>query len=186
MGRNSRSTIIEVDDTDKIVQDLNETTVQTLFNECLANNTTKKQAKTILFPALYGYKLEDEILIIFDQDILEKNKKTIEYLYGQLKEIHDGNNLPSTHPLSVENFLTTYNGKTWTNDKGTLLKFLYLGCNRETRLIKPFSKEINATSINSPIKPTLSPKDPNFPAWWKEHKSEWEVKKKGGQEPADN
>ena len=22
---------------------------------------------------------------------------------------------------------------------------------------------------------TLSPKDPNFPAWWEKHKSEWEA-----------
>ena len=34
------------------------------------------------------------------------------------------------------------------------------------------------------IKPTLSPKDPNFPAWWEAHKSEWEEPKKDGHEPA--
>jgi len=155
-------------------KDLNENEVKSLFNQCLANNFTKNQIRTVLFSVVYGYKPEDEILIVFDKDILEKNKPTIEYLYGQLKEIHDGNNIPSTTPLSVENFSTTYNGNIWTKDKGTLLKFLYLGCNKEARLIVPFSKKINATRINTPIKPTLSPNDPNFPAWWEEHKSEWE------------
>ena len=24
------------------------------------------------------------------------------------------------------------------------------------------------------VKPTLSPKDPAFPAWWEAHKAEWE------------
>lgn len=44
----------------------------------------------------------------------------------------------------------------------------------------------NTTRFMSAVKPTLSPKDPNFPAWWEQHKSEWEDKKKGGQEPADD
>lgn len=155
-------------------KDLNENEVKSLFNQCLANSNTKTQIKSILFPALYGYKLEDEILIVFDADALERNEKTINYLYGQLKEIHDGNNMPSTKPLSVEVFTTTYAGNEWTKNKGTLLKFLYLGCNRCTLLIKPFYKKTDGTSINNPIKPTLSPNDPNFPAWWEEHKSEWE------------
>ena len=25
------------------------------------------------------------------------------------------------------------------------------------------------------ITPTLSPKDPAFPAWWEQHKAEWEA-----------
>ena len=169
-----------------IPSDLCEDNVAELFNKCLANENTKTQTKAILFPMLYGYKLEDEILVRFDTDALEKNEKTINYLYGQLKEIHDGNNMPSTKPLSIDVFTTTYTGDEWTKDKGTLLKFLYLGCNGCTMLIKPFLKDTDATSINSPIKPTLSPKDPNFPAWWEEHKAEWDDKKKGGQEPADD
>ncbi len=42
------------------------------------------------------------------------------------------------------------------------------------------------------LNPTLSPRDPNFPAWWEEHKAEWEqpqgkvLRKRGGQEPGDN
>ncbi len=172
--------------TNNIALDLNETVVQTLFNNCLSNSNTKNQSRTILFSVAYGYKPEDEILIAFDKDALEKNKKAIEYLYGQLKDVHNGNNVKSTHALSVEDFSTTYTGNSWTHDKGALLKFLYLGCTEETLLIKPFSKKLNGTDISSKIKPTLSPKDPNFPAWWEEHKSEWEDRKKGGQEPADD
>ena len=44
----------------------------------------------------------------------------------------------------------------------------------------------NTSVISSELKPTLSPEDPNFPAWWEEHKSEWEDKKKDGQEPGDD
>lgn len=33
----------------------------------------------------------------------------------------------------------------------------------------------DTTIISSDITPTLSPKDPAFPAWWETHKSEWEA-----------
>ena len=32
----------------------------------------------------------------------------------------------------------------------------------------------NTASLKSDIKPTLSPKDPSFPAWWEARKGEWE------------
>ena len=42
--------------------------------------------------------------------------------------------------------------------------------------ISRFSKKYNDTTIiSSDITPTLSPKDPAFPAWWETHKSEWEA-----------
>jgi hypothetical protein len=41
--------------------------------------------------------------------------------------------------------------------------------------IHPFVKQSNTATISRLlVKPTLSPKDPNFEAWWAEHKSEWE------------
>lgn len=159
------------------IRDLNENELKTLFATCLANSKTKNQSRTILFSVAYGYKPEDEILIAFDKDTLEKNQKSIEYLYGQLKDVHNRNNVKSTYALSVEDFLTTYTENSWTHDKGVLLKFLYLGCTEETLLITPFSKKLNGTVISSTIRPTLSPKDPDFPAWWEGHKAEWEDRK---------
>lgn len=34
--------------------------------------------------------------------------------------------------------------------------------------------------ISISITPTLSPKDPNFPEWWEQHKAEWETPEKEG------
>ena len=155
------------------IRELNENEVKTLFATCLANSKTKHQSRTILFSVAYGYKPEDEILIAFDKDTLEKNKKAIEYLYGQLLDIHKGNNINASKAYSEHDFSIKYNETKWTKDRSCLLKFLYLGCTEETLLIKPFSKKLNGTDISSKIKPTLSPKDPNFPAWWEEHKVEW-------------
>ena len=64
--------------------------------------------------------------------------------------------------------------------KSTLLK------TKSEKLLTLFNAKFNGTSLYAPIKPTLSPKDPNFPAWWEEHKAEWEEPKKEGQEPADD
>jgi len=64
------------------------------------------------------------------------------------------------------------------------MKFLYLG--KATYLITPFDSENKTATLISSFTPTLSPKDPNFPAWWEQHKAEWEEPKNGGQEPADD
>ncbi len=157
-----------------IARDLNETVVRGIFNECLISENTKTQSRTVLFSVPYGYKPEEEILIVFDSDALERNKKAIEYLYGQLEDVHNGNNINPTHAFSMKDFSTKYTGEAWTQDRETLLKFLYLGCTEETLLISPFYKKFNGANISSKIRPSLSTKDSLFPAWWEEHKSEWE------------
>ena len=38
-----------------------------------------------------------------------------------------------------------------------------------------FDSKTNSTELNmGNITPTLSPKDAAFPAWWEQHKAEWE------------
>ena len=72
--------------------------------------------------------------------------------------------------------MMTYSGNNWTNNKGYLLELLYLGSNRETAILFPFNKEKgDITRITPEVTPTLSPKDPAFPAWWEQHKAEWEA-----------
>lgn len=67
------------------------------------------------------------------------------------------------------------------------MEFLHLGASSSIESITPFLAMDNCTSLNDNIKPTLSPKDPNFPAWWEKHKTEWEPRKKtDGQEPFDD
>lgn len=64
------------------------------------------------------------------------------------------------------------------------MQLFHLGVASDT--IYPFSVT-GDSSFTRKLRPTLSPKDPNFPAWWEEHKSEWEEPpKKEGQEPADD
>lgn len=52
------------------------------------------------------------------------------------------------------------------------MDLLYLGSAQD--LIAVFEAKDMTTNFMKSIKPTLSPKDPNFSAWWEQHRSEWE------------
>ena len=154
--------------------DLNEGNVQAIFNRCIAKEGTSDDQcfSSILFSTLRGYSLEAERRVVFDKERTRANKKNIQYLYGQLKNIHS-----HSEELQINDAFYSYSGKVWTSNKGILLEFLYLGAiNDEHPLMTIFdSKTDSAMLITDNLKPTLSPKDPNFPAWWEKHKSEWEV-----------
>ena len=153
--------------------DLTEENVQAIFNRCLATKESKKESRAELFYRRLGYNEEDSIQMTFDSDIISQNKKSIMYLYGQLDCVHTEKYLSERQ--SMDDFATTYTGKTWAKSKAVLLELLYLGSNLEAPYITPFEKKFNDTvRISSDIKPTLSPKDPAFPEWWEQHKAEWE------------
>lgn len=151
--------------------ELNGGNVHAIFNNCLATKDSKETTYATLFPSTHGYKPEDEIPIQFDTTELLKNKQTIVYLFGQLQEVH---NAHKKGRINIDDYNTTYHGKHWTSDKETLLKFLYLGVSPKTVCITPFRAESSTSIISPQVKPTLSPKDHDFPAWWEAHKAEWE------------
>ena len=154
--------------------ELNEGNVQAIFNRCLRKEDSKEITRTTLFSRVLGYAPEDEIEIAFDKNVLLENEKNIRYLYGQLKVVHTAES--KTNCLSLNDFKTAYQGTIWAQSKSCLLELLYLGCNSALGLGYRFSKKNNDTTIiSSDITPTLSPKDPAFPAWWETHKSEWEA-----------
>lgn len=149
---------------------LNEGNVQRLFEKCIATDDTKETAYATLFPTALGYASGSEKMIEFDKETLLKNKKTIEYLFGQLHRVHfpTGN-----YNMSVDDFNTTYQNTYWTKDKVALLKLLYLGVSSSTNFIASFRAATGMSAIAPSIKPTLSPKDPNFSRWWEENKAQW-------------
>ena len=155
-------------------QELNEGNVQAIFNRCIAKEGTPEDQcfNSILFSRLRGYSPDAERIVVFDREKMLTNKKNIQYLYGQLKNVHAGNDT-----LQINEAFLTYSGTHWTTNKGVLLEFLYLGgTNDEHPLICIFDSKTNSTELNmNNITPTLSPKDPAFPAWWEAHKAEWEA-----------
>lgn len=157
-------------------QELNEANVQAIFNRCLATDDTLKGKETtgVLFSRTTGFSGEDVKIIYFDRDKLLANKKNIEYLLGQLKAVHNSNGNDVKLPLS--DITKRYDGTLWTSDTDPLFKLGYLGVVSEISLINPVLAKDRSTVISGKVTPTLSPKDPAFPAWWEAHKGEWEDK----------
>ena len=149
--------------------DLSEANVQAIINRCLANNDNAPYLVSDVFSPLLGYEVGNARL--FDKEAILKNKQTIRYLFGQLAGVHEGKK-----SLTKSDFLMSYRNTRWTENEKALLDLLYLGGCSEIDAILPFSKKDNdSTIINEDITPTPSPKDPAFPAWWEEHKAEWEA-----------
>ncbi|MCD8047450.1 MAG: hypothetical protein LUD80_02550 [Clostridiales bacterium] len=76
MGRLARSGIIRLDDTDRIVRDLNEENVQEIFKRCLADENTTEKKVANLFPQELGYSREADEIVYFDRTKLVKDKKS--------------------------------------------------------------------------------------------------------------
>ena len=104
--------------------DLNEENVQAIFSRCLDTSENEKETSiTTLFPPELGYEYDSALLISFNNTEILKNKKNIEYLYGQLNEVHKKN---SKGRVNISDYTFKYSGNHWTTDKGTILKLLYL------------------------------------------------------------
>jgi hypothetical protein len=145
--------------------DLNNSSVQAIFNRCLKKDNTKEIRYSTLFNKDLGYEKTD-IPVHFDKDLIKQNTKIIKYLYGQLSVIHNG-----LFSVTFDTVQIKYDGTQWTKNNGIIMEFFHLGV--AANIMSPFSANSQCAGFIK-IEPTLSPKDPNFPTWWEEHKSEWE------------
>ena len=158
-----------------VALELNEANVQAIFERCVSKDySSEKLWSDIWLPT----ERTDFRTIFFVKDIVLKNKQSIQYLFGQLAAVHERKKY-----LTISEVSQTYTGSQWTtqqshlqpNEQSPLMKFLYLARCGEIDCILPFSKITgDAAIIATDITPTLSPKDPAFPAWWEAHKGEWE------------
>ncbi len=151
------------------VAELNIYIVRSIFDKCLPKPESREIVASTLFPTTLGYERGLEKLIHFDKEKLLENKKNIEYLFGQLLNVHK-----NIKTMSLDDYNTTYQGEYWSADKSTLLKLLYLGAVPEILAIAPFNAKTNTSAISPRIQPTVSFKDPGFETWWEEHKAQWE------------
>lgn len=145
--------------------DLSEDSVHTLFNRCRATEQTSDTC-LVHVPSM-GLSVDDVTMMRFDQKKLDLNKSNIEYLYGQLLEKHINGCEINLSEVGVK-----YDNSIWTKDNGIILQFLHLG--RATVSILPFNPHSKSTRTSPFVKPTLSPKDPDFPEWWEIYRDEWE------------
>lgn len=156
-------------------QELNERNVQAVFNRCLATEEEKKNlfsciVSQVLEKGLSGER-ESEI-VIFSQDKIKTNEQNIRFLIGQLKNSHYGD-----ESISLQEGFLRYDDVIWTKDFVILFHLYNLA--QSVPCITSFVQKKNAKDLivadkSNSIVPTLSLKDPAFPAWWEAHKGEWE------------
>ena len=149
-------------------QELNEANVHAIFNRCLSKEGAAETVSSILYYKELGYEKED-LGVTFDKNALIANRKNIEYLYGQMASVHENQSI-----LKEADFARTYSRHLWTEDTASMMQLIYLGISKAVKLLTLFNAEAGGAALYAPIIPTLSPKDPAFPAWWEQHKSEWE------------
>ena len=153
---------------------LNEGNVTAIFNRCLASEEEKQSfGKYLELQILKPRLTEKESEIVFiSAERAKKNKQSIHFLLGQIKNVHG--KLPV---ISLNEGLVKYDDTSWTRDYNVLFQLYALGqsvgCFSDFSRLKQNPNLIAATKA-SDLTPTLSPKDPNFPAWWEAHKAEWE------------
>ena len=149
--------------------ELTEDNVQAIFDRCLAKKETPFDDThfSILFQKDYGYD-KDSTPVTFSIEKIKQNKKIVAYLFGELPSVHTG-----SYIMDSKESIHKYDGKIWTTDTAKLMMLYHLG--EATGMMGPFIKKYNSANIyDNRVKPTLSPKDPAFPAWWEQHKAEWE------------
>lgn len=151
-------------------QELTEGNVQAIFNRCLA-----KEGEDFYNVQVVGSELtkNPSDIVQLSREKMEKNEQNIRYLLGQLKTIH----IPNVKVISLQEGFFRYDNHVWTKDFNSLFQLydLALGCVYFRGFGQTEDGNISSLIDYKHITPTLSPKDPNFPAWWEAHKSEWEA-----------
>lgn len=138
--------------------DLNEANVQTIFNRCLATEDTDIVISVSLFSKEEHEKVDTPIT--FDKEEIEKERKNIRYLMGQIKSVHEDLSIMYS-TIGTQK----YNGEIWTAEPENLMKLLYLA--RAAGIMSAFGKCLAGLKY---IAPTLSPTDPNFAEWYQNAK----------------
>ncbi len=150
---------------------LNEKTVQVFFERCLVTENTAESdiLPCYLFRKENGFE-ENSDPVYLDKQALRKMDKNIRYILGQTMAVHNG----LSRIISIQELLIKYTGTPWTTNTGIFTELLILGylngCVNEIRK----TDDSISTILGPVLKPTLSPDDPNFEAWWEDHKAKWE------------
>lgn len=148
-------------------QELNKGNVQAIFSRCLVTQDTPKdsiiQAKIVSGKLFIG-----DIVQLFDKNAIQANRRSIEYQYGQLNCVRT--EAPALTAMDPD---FPYSGEFRPLGSETGIKFILLGT--VAGVIETFNMKKDTARFLKQVRPTLSPKDPAFPAWWEAHKSEWEA-----------
>ena len=137
-------------------------TMKSFFNQTLATRQSKNVIKCVLFQRKSGFQ-DDSKPLYFDEDLLEHIKPALEFMMGQLKDVHE-------HKKSItpQSLIKRYDDVIWVDNQNDILRFLHLAC--AAGLIYPIDAKTSSLTFCKEIYPTIDVLDPNFRDWEKEHK----------------
>lgn len=142
--------------------ELNRENVLKIYWDCLANENTVPD--NILHRTFL--EVENAQYIDFDVYKIHEHRAKINYLYGQLYYRHIYDKKPQ--PLELTYGVASYDGKAWTQDQSELVAFYYLGVAATAIIAFNAEGKTRFSSVDYVI-PTLSPNDPAFAEWAKDH-----------------
>lgn len=142
---------------------LTEDTVEKLFIECGLKEGKNKLVKANLF------KENEKFFTIFYTTRVIDNLLNIHYLFGQLKNTHI-----QTRFFDFKQAVLTYQNTAWTKNTDKLIQFIQLGI--AAGAISPIDDATKQVELATYLDPTVSPDDPDFEEWYKEHKADWDNK----------
>lgn len=90
--------------------DLNQDTVQKIFDSCLSSNTTTERIISSIFRKDLGFE-ESDNPISFDKHKIKENIPSIKYLYGQLYTVHQ-----DVYTLRIPYVSKKYTETQWSTD----------------------------------------------------------------------
>lgn len=153
--------------TDKDILDLNEENVKRVLMLCKATPDTVQD--NIMLGNFLAKDAPVQVPDVkFNRETIYSMRPAISYLVGQLAGVNT-----KKINITLQDGFKKYDGTNWTSNKSILFALYYLGCSSS---VLPFfihsriTKNIECPLIKKPdLKPTLSPKDPNFEKWCKEN-----------------
>lgn len=147
--------------------DLNEENVRNILNYCLATEETPEE--DIISTTFIKSDFQTPIPSIqLSRSRLSEYSLTIYHLTGQLDNVHSGKSV-----FHINDGFKKYDGSYWTQDKMAVFSLCYLSC--VTNVLPYFKPSpalktfVSHLTENPFLQPTLSPDDPNFEEWAKDH-----------------
>lgn len=147
--------------------DLNEENVKSIFSSCIATEQTPEE--DIISTSFIESDIQTPIPSIqLSRSCLSGNALTMAYLIGQLENVHKRN-----LAFRINDGFKKYDGSYWTQDKMAVFALYYLST---VTMVLPYFKPspslktfVSFLNENPFLEPTLSPDDPNFEEWAKDH-----------------
>ena len=147
--------------------DLNEENIRSIFSDCIATEQTP--VEDIISTNFISSDIQTPIPSIqLSRSRLSENGLTMAYLTGQLDNVHS-----RKLDFHVNDGFKKYDGSYWTQDKMAVFSLYYLSCVigvlpffKPSPSLKTFVSFLNENPL---LKPTLSPDDPYFEEWAKDH-----------------